>query len=77
MAPESMHSVTDPVPSPTQPYTIEDPGPLTMATAFIHGDCNEALALNDDEIKQFIGSNDNKNTSKKTLNDIQKKLQTF
>ena len=72
MATESMHSVSDPVPSPTQPYTTEEPGPLTMATEFVHGDCNEALNLNDDEIQQFIESNDNKNTSKKTLNDIQK-----
>jgi hypothetical protein len=43
-----------------------------MANEFVHGDCNEALTLNDDEIKQFIESNDNKNTSKKTLNDIKK-----
>jgi hypothetical protein len=27
MATESMHSVSDPVPSPTQPYTTEEPGP--------------------------------------------------
>ena len=70
MATESVHSVSDPVPSPTQPYTTEEPGPLTMANEFVHGDSNEALHLNDDEIQQFIESNDNKNTSKKTLNDI-------
>ena len=72
MATESMHSVSDPVPSPTQPYITEEHGPLTMANEFVHGDFNEALSLNDDEIKQFIESNDNKNTSKKTLNDIKK-----
>jgi hypothetical protein len=43
-----------------------------LANEFVHGDSNEALSLNDDEIQQFIESNDNKNTSKKTLNDIQK-----
>ena len=72
MATESMHSVSHLVPSPTQPYTREEPGPLTMANEFVHGVSNEALSLNDDEIQQFIESNDTKNTSKKTLNDIQK-----
>ena len=41
MATESVHSVSDPVPSPTQPYTTEEPGPLTMANEIVHGDCNE------------------------------------
>jgi hypothetical protein len=41
-----------------------------MANEFVHGDSNEAFNLNDDEIQQFIESNDNKNTSKKTINDI-------
>ena len=77
MATKSVHSVSDLVPSPTQPYTTEEPGPLTMANEFVHGDSNEALNLNDDEIQQFIESNDNKNTSKKTLNDIKKKLKIF
>ena len=72
MANESVHSVSDPVRSPTQPYTTEEPGHLTMANVIVHGDCNEVLNLNDDEIQQFIESNDNKNTSKKTLNDIKK-----
>ena len=54
MATESMHSVSDPVPSPTQPYTTEEPGPLTMENESVHGDSNEALNLNDDEIQQFI-----------------------
>jgi hypothetical protein len=76
MATESMHSVSDPVPSPTQLYTTEEPGPLTMANEFVHVDSNEALNLNDDEIQQFIESNDNRNTSKKTLNDI-KKVENF
>jgi len=70
MATESMHSVSDPVPSSTQPYTTVEPGPLTMANELVHGDSNEALNRHDDEIQQFIESNDNKNTSKKTLNDI-------
>jgi hypothetical protein len=65
MATESVHSVSDPVPSPTQLYTTEEPGPLTMANEFVYGDSNEALNLNDDEIQQFIESNDNKNTSRK------------
>jgi hypothetical protein len=43
-----------------------------MANEFVHGESNEALNLNDDEIQQFIESNDNKTTSKKTLKDIQK-----
>jgi hypothetical protein len=72
MATESVHSVSDPVPSPTQPYTTEEPGPLTMANAIVHGDSNEVLNLNDDEIQLFIEFNDKKNTSKKTLNDIKK-----
>ena len=77
MATKSVHSVSDPVPSPTQPYTTEEPGPLTMTNEFVHGDSNEALNLNDDEIQQFIESNDNKHTSKKTLNDIKIKLKIF
>jgi hypothetical protein len=77
MANKSVHSVSDPLPSPTQPFTTEEPGPLTMANEFVHGDSNEALNLNDDEIQQFIESNDNKNTSKKTLNDIKIKLKIF
>jgi hypothetical protein len=36
-----------------------------MANEFVYGDSNEALNLNDDEIQQFIESNDNKNTSRK------------
>jgi hypothetical protein len=72
MATESVHNVSDLVPSPTQPYTTEGPSPLTMANEFVHGDSNEDLNLNDDEIQQFIESNDNKNTPKKTLNDINK-----
>jgi hypothetical protein len=63
MATESVHSVSDPVPIPTQPYTTEEPGPLTMANAIVNGDSNEVLNLNDDEIQLFIESNDNKNTS--------------
>ena len=56
MATESVHSVSDPVPSPTQPYITEEPGPLTMANEFVYGDSNEALNLNDDDIQQFIES---------------------
>ena len=41
MVTESVHSVSDPVPSPTQLYTTEEPGPLTMANEIVHGDCNE------------------------------------
>ena len=48
MANKSVHSVSDPVPSPTQPYTTEEPGPLTMANEFVHGESNETLNLNDD-----------------------------
>ena len=60
MANKSVHSVSDPVPSPTQPYTTEEPGPLTMANAIVHGDSNEVLNLNDDEIQLFIEFNDKK-----------------
>ena len=76
MATKSVHNVSDPVPSPNQPYTTTEE-PVTMANEFVHGDSNEALNLNDDEIQQVIESNDNKDTSKKSLNDIKKKLKTF
>ena len=36
MATESMHSVSDPVPSPTQPYTTEEHGSFTMANELVH-----------------------------------------
>jgi hypothetical protein len=39
--------------------------PNIVAIFVSPGDSNEALNLNDDEIQQFIESNDNKNTSRK------------
>jgi uncharacterized protein YneR len=40
-------------------------GELNGFSYSVYGDSNEALNLNDDEIQQFIESNDNKNTSRK------------